>query len=88
MLATWAPAVFMMLIVPLIIVLLIVYFKSKQLYRLLYILAVFTYAMTLMYWIDVYTLGRNSIVGLLTLSAILMIMIGRLFHKNEKRKDK
>ena len=84
--ATWAPVVFWVLLIPLIIVLLIVYLRSKQLYRLLYILAVFTYAMTIMYWIDVYQLGRNSIIGLLVLSSLLMILIGRLFHKNEKRK--
>ena len=85
--ATWAPVVFWVLLIPLIIVLLIVYLRSKRLYRLLYIASVFTYAMTIMYWIDVYQLGRNSIIGLLVLSSLLMILIGRLFHKkNEKRK--
>lgn len=83
--ATWAPAVFFMLLIPLIIVLLIVYFKSKAFYRLLYIVSVFTYAMTIMYWIDVYYLSRNSIIGLLLLSSILMILVGRLFRKVKEK---
>lgn len=82
--AVWAPVVFWALLVPLIIILLIVYLKGKAFYRLLYILSVFTYAMTIMYWIDVYHLGRNTIVGLLLLSAVMMIMIGRLYRKSKK----
>ena len=84
MIATWSTAVFGALLIPLIIILLIVYFRGKQFYRLLYILSVFTYAVTISYWIDVYQLGRNSIVGLLLVSAILMILIGRLFKKSNK----
>ncbi|HIH39781.1 TPA: hypothetical protein HA219_03610 [Candidatus Woesearchaeota archaeon] len=84
MMATWAPVVFSVLLIPLIIFLLIVYFRGRMFYRLLYILSVFTYAMTISYWIDVYQLGRNSIVGLLLMSAILMILIGRLFRKSKK----
>lgn len=86
MMATWAPAVFGMLLIPLLIILLIVYLKSKKFYRLVYILSVFTYAMTIMYWIDVYQLKRNPIIGLLLLSSILMIMIGRFMRKEKRKK--
>lgn len=79
--ATWAPIVFWILLVPLLIVLLIVYLKSKQLYRLVYIISVFTYAMTIMYWIDAYQLGRNAIVGLLLVSSLLMIYLGYRMKK-------
>jgi len=83
--ATWAIGVFAGLLIPLIIILLIVYLKSKEFYRLLYIVSVFTYAMTIMYWIDVYHLSRNSIIGLLLLSSVLMILIGRIFRKVKEK---
>lgn len=78
---TWAPIVFWILLVPLLIILLIVYLKSKNLYRLVYIVTVFTYAMTIMYWIDAYTLGRNAIIGILVLSSLIMIAQGFAMHK-------
>lgn len=86
MIATWSLGVFAALIVPLLIILLIVYLRGKKFYRLVYILSVFTYAMTIMYWIDVYQLKRNPIIGLLLLSSIFMIMIGRLMRKEKRKK--
>ncbi len=85
--ATWAPIVFWILLVPLIIVLLIVYLKGKKTYRLAYILSIFTYAMTIMYWIDSYQLNRNAIIVLLVISSLLMILIGRLIGKQKRRKS-
>ena len=82
MMTRWAPIVFWVLLVPLLIVMLIVYLRSKELYRLVYILSVFTYTMTIMYWIDAYQLGRNAIIGLLLLSALLMMLIG--YHIRKK----
>ena len=79
--ATWAPVVFWVLLVPLLVVMLIVYLRSKKLYRLLYITSVFAYAMSIMYWIDAYQLGRNAIIGLLLLSSILMIYLGYRLRK-------
>ncbi len=84
--STWAPIVFWVLLVPLLVVMLVVYLRSKQFYRLVYILSVFTYAMTIMYWIDAYRLGRNAIVGLLVASSLLMIFIGYTMHKKVKKK--
>ncbi len=80
--ATWAPIVFWILLVPLLIVMLIVYLRGKKFFRLLYITSVFTYAMSIMYWIDAYKLGRNSIIGLLVASSVLMIFIGWWMHKH------
>jgi len=82
--ATWAPVVFWILLVPLLIIMLIVYLRSKRLYRLLYITSVFTYAMTIMYFIDAYSLGRNAIIGLLLLSSLLMIYLGYWMRKQRK----
>jgi len=79
----WAQVVFWVLLVPLIILLFVVYIKSRKLYRLLYIVSVFSYAMTIMYSIDAYQLGRNAIIGLLALSSVLMIYVGYWFHKHQ-----
>jgi hypothetical protein len=67
----------------------IVYATGKKLYRLLYILSVFTYAMTIMYAIDSFTLGKNAIILLLALSSVLMILLGLKFRtKKIKRRTK
>jgi len=84
--STWAPIVFWILLVPLLIIMLVVYLRSKKFSRLVFILSVFTYAMTIMYWIDAYQLGRNAIVSLLVLSSILMMFVGWLIHREKKQK--
>jgi len=84
--STWAPMVFWVLLVPLLIVMLVVYLRSKKFYRLVYILSVFSYAMLVMYWIDAYRLGRNAVVGLLVASSLLMILIGYMMHKHVAEK--
>lgn len=86
--ATWAPTVFWILLVPLLVVMLIVYLRGKKFFRLVYITSVFTYAMTIMYWIDAYKLGRNSIIGLLVASSVLMIFIGWWMHKHPSKVKK
>jgi len=85
--STWATIVFWVLLVPLIIVMLVVYLRSRKFSRLVFILSVFTYAMTVMYWIDAYQLGRNSIVLLLVLSSLLMMFIGYLMHRQRTEKE-
>jgi hypothetical protein len=82
----WWQIIFWALLVPCLIVLGIVYGTSKKLYKLFYILATFTYVITIAYVIDVYELDRNWILGLLTFSAVLMILLGyRLTRKDEGR---
>ncbi len=77
----WVWPVFLVLLIPLIIVLFIVYFKGKKLFRLCYISSVFTYAMLIMYLIDAYDLRRNSIILLLAFSSLLMIGLGVWMRK-------
>src|SRR5574341_490640 len=85
--STWAPIVFWVLLIPLLIIMLIVYLRSNKFSRLVFILSVFTYAMTVMYWIDAYQLGRNAIVFLLVISSLLMIFVGWLIHREKKEKS-
>ncbi|MBW3019221.1 hypothetical protein KY329_03490 [Candidatus Woesearchaeota archaeon] len=82
----WALVVFWILIVPLIILLAVVYGTGRKLYRLLYILSVFTYAMTVMYAIDAFELGRNAIILLLAFSSLLMILLGLKFRTKKRRR--
>lgn len=77
----WVEVVFWILIVPLLILSLVVYARSRRLYKIMYILSVFTYSMLIMYCIDAYDLGRNAILGLLAFSALLMMLVGYHFHK-------
>lgn len=84
----WATVVFWLLIIPLLVVLLAVYIKSKRFYRLMYILSVFTYSMLIMYSIDAYDLGKNAILGLLALSAAIMMYLGYHFHSTSKKPKK
>lgn len=81
----WWQILFWVLLVPCLIILGIIYGTSKKLYKLFYVLATFTYVITIAYVIDVYNLDRNWILSLLTLSAILMILLGyQLTRKKEK----
>jgi len=84
----WSLVVFWVLIVPLIIVMAIVYATGRKLYRLLYILSVFTYAMTIMYAIDAFDLSKNAIIILLAISSLLMILLGLKFRKKKIKRGK
>ena len=73
------------LVIPMLILSLVVYARGKRLYRIMYILSVFTYSMLIMYCIDAYDLGRNAILGLLAFSALLMMFVGYEFHKRREK---
>ena len=76
----WVEVVFWALLIPLVALLFVVYLRSKQLFRVSYMLSIFTYSMLIMYSIDAYDLGRNAILGLLFFSTILMMLVGYHFR--------
>jgi len=81
----WWQILFWFLLVPTLIILGVVYGTSKRLYKLFYILASFTYVIFIAYLIDVFSLGKNWILGLLVFSAVLMLLLGyRLATKRGK----
>ena len=85
----WVEVVFWLLVIPLLILLMVLYAKGKRLYKVMYVLSVFTYSMLIMYTIDAYDLNRDWILGLLAFSALLMMLVGYHFHKGpQKRKRK
>lgn len=81
----WVWPVFLILLIPILIVLFVVYLRGRKLYRLCYISSVFTYAMWVMYFIDAFDLGRNSIILLLAFSSLLMIGAGIWMRKQKVR---
>ncbi len=76
---------FWVLLVPVLIVMGIVYGTSKQLYKLFQILATYTYIITIAYVIDVFDLSRDWILALLTLSAILLLILGYQLTKRHAK---
>lgn len=81
----WWQAVFWILLIPLIIVEVIIFLRSRKFYWLIYALSIFTYIIAVSYTIDVFALGRNTIIILLLASALLMFAIGRQLGKKVKR---
>lgn len=65
------------------IIISVVYWKTKRVYNVMYGLSVFTYAVLISYAIDAFQLEKNGILGLLAISAVIMIAIG-LYIKREK----
>ena len=80
----WWMVVFWLLLVPLIIVELVVYLKSKKFYWLIYALAIFTYVISVCYTVDVFDLGKNAVILVLLASAALMFIVGRQLGKKVK----
>ena len=80
---TWIA--FWVLLIPLLVILFITYVKTKEWYRLVYLVSVFSYVLMVLYWIDAYSLSRNAIFGLLALSAVVMIWLGWFFSNAKTR---
>ncbi len=70
------PVFFWISLLPLAVTLGVTYWKNRKIYPLLHVLAVFSYADTVIYVIDAFNLGRNGIIAALTVSALLLIGIG------------
>ena len=84
----WVTVVFWVLLVPLAIILAITYATTKETFRLFYILSIFTYVMTVLYYIDKYGSNKNFILIVLVASAILMLLLGTYFAKKKMPKEK
>lgn len=81
----WWEPVFWILLIPLIVVEIIIFVKTKRIYWLIYALAIFTYVVTVSYTLDVFDANRNAIILTLIASAILMALIGRHLGKTHKK---
>jgi hypothetical protein len=82
----WWQAVFWILLIPLVIVEIIVFLKTKRFAWLLYALAIFVYVVAVCYTLDVFAVGRNAIILTLLASSALMALIGRRLGKSVSKK--
>ncbi len=82
----WWAIVFWLLLIPLLIVEVFIYVKTKRLYWLVYALAMFTYTITVSYTLDVFNAGRNAIILTLLLSSGLMAFLGHQIGRPSKRR--
>lgn len=82
----WWFVVFWILLIPLIVIELIIFLKSRKFFWLVFALAVFTYIVAVSYTIDVFDLGRNAIILILLASAALMFIIGRQLGKRPRKR--
>ncbi len=73
----WWEAVFWILLLPLVVVEIIVFLRTKRFSWLLYSLAIFTYVVAVSYTLDVFSAGRNAVILTLLASSGLMVLIGR-----------
>lgn len=63
------------------IVAVILYAVKRKWYPLMYLISICLYIFTIAFMIDIYDLGKNAILGLLALSAVLMIGVGMYLSK-------
>ncbi len=77
---------FFILLIPVLIALGIAYGTSKKLFPLMYIISVFSYICTVTYVIDAYQLGKNGIIIILAVSAVLMMALGFFIAHTGKKK--
>jgi hypothetical protein len=83
----WWQLVFWILLLPLIVIELTIFMRSKKLFWLVYALSIFAYVIAVSYTLDVFDASRNAIIVTLLVSAVVMALIGRHLGKGaQKRK--
>lgn len=81
MMAAALSITFAITLIPVIIALGVSYYKSQDLHPLLYILSLYTFVLTVSYAIDVFELGRNGVLLVLTGAAVTMILLGKYVYE-------
>ena len=72
----WILPTFLVLLIPLFIILIIVYFVTKKISRLMFVISLFTYTIGVLFLIDKYDMSKNGIILTLIISAIVLMGIG------------
>lgn len=81
----WWQVVFWILLLPLVIVEIIVFLKTKRFSWLIYSLAIFSYVVAVSYTLDVFSAGRNAVILTLLASSGLMVLMGRYLGRRVKK---
>jgi hypothetical protein len=72
---------FIVTLIPALVALGVSYYRSQEIYPLLYILSLYTFVLSVAYAIDIFALGRNGILLVLVGSALTMILVGRYLYE-------
>jgi len=79
----WILPTFLALLIPLFIILIVVYFVTRKISRLMFVISLFTYTIGVLFLIDKYDMTKNSIIITLTLSAIVLMAVGYFMIKRQ-----
>lgn len=86
--AEWSIALGVVIYLIAIIAAAVYYYRFKKIYLIFHITALATYIFSVFYTWDVFDLGNNQVLGLLFLSTIVMIFLGRYFKNFDIKVDK
>jgi hypothetical protein len=64
------------------------YLKYKKMYQTVFIASISTYIFAVFYAMDVFELSKNGVLGLLVISTILMMGVGKYFGNVSKTSSK
>lgn len=64
------------------------YLKYKKVNQIVFIASISTYIFAVFYAMDVFELSKNGVLGLLVLSTVLMMGVGKYFSKPQNSKTK
>ena len=64
------------------------YLKYKKVNQTVFIASISTYIFAVFYAMDVFELSKNGVLGLLVISTILMMGVGKYFSKDSKTNSK
>ena len=79
----WILPVFGTLLIPLFIILIVTYFITRKISRLMFVVSLFTYTVGVLFLIDKYDMSKNAIIITLIISAIVLMSIGYYMIKRK-----
>ncbi len=86
--ADWSIAVGILVYIVAIVIATIYYIRYKKLSIVSFVASVSTYIFAVFYTWDVFELNKNWILGILVISTIIMMFLGKYFSKVELKKVK
>ena len=64
-------------------ILLVIYFVGKKLSRVMFVISLFTYSIGVLYLIDVFNFSKDGIILTLTISAVVLMVVGYYLVKRK-----
>lgn len=86
--ADWSIGVGVLVYIIAIVFAAIFYFRYKKVYLIAFTASIATYIFAVFYTWDVFDLEKNFVLGLLIISTVLMIIVGKYFSKIKIKIDK